>query len=66
MDRRVLKDRYELQDPLGGGGASTTYLSQGSELGARCVVKELSVGEVVRGDRGTHSFDPSTPMTSPS
>ncbi|HIN52020.1 MAG TPA: serine/threonine protein kinase [Gemmatimonadetes bacterium] len=57
MHRRVLKDRYELQDPLGGGSASTTYLAQDSELGARCVVKELSVGEVVRGDRGTHSFD---------
>jgi len=57
MDRRVLKDRYELQAPLGGGSTSTTYLAQDSESDAQCVVKELSVGAVVRGDTGTHSFD---------
>ena len=57
MDRRVLRDRYELLETLGGGSGSTTYLALDSESTAQCVVKELSVGEVVRGDRGTHSFD---------
>ncbi len=57
MDRRVLRDRYELIATLGGGSGSTTYLALDSESAARCVVKELSVGEVVRGHRGAHSFD---------
>jgi len=53
----VLRDRYELIATLGGGSGSTTYLAVDSESAAQCVVKELSVGEVVRGHRGTHSFD---------
>jgi hypothetical protein len=39
MGRRVLKDRYEPQAPLGGGSGSTTYLAQDSESAAQCVVR---------------------------
>ena len=53
----MLRDRYELLATLGGGSGSTTYLALDSESTAQCVVKELSVGEVVRADRGAHSFD---------
>ena len=57
MDRKVLRDRYELLETLGGGSGSITYLARDSQSTAQCVVKELSVGEVVRWDRGTHSLD---------
>lgn len=57
MDKRMLRDRYKLGKILGRSSGSTTYLAMDSESSGQCVVKELSVGDVVRGDRGTHSFD---------
>jgi serine/threonine protein kinase len=54
----VLRERYVLGGQLGGGDGSVTYLAENLETGDRCVVKTLSVGEVVRGGGQTHSFDP--------
>jgi hypothetical protein len=58
MNRRVLRKRYEIGETLGGGSGSTTFAAHDRSTGTRCVVKELSVGEVVRSARGAHSLDP--------
>jgi serine/threonine protein kinase len=57
MSDLVLRDRYELGPVLGGGDGSTSYLAVDRETGGPCVVKELPVGEVVRGVSSAHSFD---------
>lgn len=54
---RVLRDRYRLGRSLGRGNGSSTYEAHDLETGEACVVKELSVGEVVRVASGSASFD---------
>ena len=48
MHARLLGDRYELGPLLGSGRGSTTHLATLVHTGERCVIKSLSVGEVVR------------------
>jgi len=60
MSARLLHDRYELGEILGGGSSSRTYLATDRETGGPCVVKALSVGETVRSasrEGQTHSYD---------
>jgi serine/threonine protein kinase len=57
MTDSLLHGRYEPGRALGGGSGSRTYLAVDRERGTPCVVKELSVGEVVRGASHAHSFD---------
>ena len=54
----ILRERYEIGERLGHNRASTTYVAVDLVCGSPCVVKELSVGEVVRGASGVESYDP--------
>ncbi len=54
----LLRGRYELIRPLGRNNASTTWEARDVRTEETCVVKELSVGEVVRTATGAESFDP--------
>lgn len=58
MNAPMLRDRYELGPLLGSGRGSTTQLATVTGTEERCVIKSLSVGAVVRGASGEHSFDP--------
>ncbi len=55
--QRTLRDRYRLGRRLGRNGASSTFVAEDLETGTTCVVKELSVGQVVREGSGALSYD---------
>lgn len=52
----VLRDRYRILETLGESRVATTYLAEVVDSGERCVVKELSVGRVIRTSTGAESF----------
>ena len=54
----ILRERYEIGERLGHNRASTTYAAVDLQSGSPCVIKELSVGEVVRRASGAESYDP--------
>jgi len=54
---RTLRERYRLDEALTRRGASTTWLARDLATGASCVVKELSVGAVVREGSSELSYD---------
>ena len=54
---RTLRDRYRLEEAITRHGASTTWLAWDLTTGERCVVKELSVGAVVREGSTALSYD---------
>ena len=54
---RILRDRYRLGRVLGQNGASTTFEAVDEKTGLRSVVKELSVGAVVREGSTENTFD---------
>lgn len=54
---RLIRDRYLLGERLGRNGASSTWAARDTRSDTRCVVKELSVGAVVREGSGEHSWD---------
>jgi hypothetical protein len=58
MTTSNLRDRYELLERLGGGSESKTHLARDLVSGKKCVVKELSVRDVLRGSASAVSYDP--------
>jgi serine/threonine protein kinase len=56
-EQSLLRVRYDLLRPLSESDASRTYEAHDSETGTRCVVKELSVGAVVRSSSSAASYD---------
>lgn len=58
MTSTNLRDRYELLERLGGGSESRTHLARDAATGRNCVVKELSVRDVLLGSASDVSYDP--------
>jgi hypothetical protein len=55
--QQLLADRYRLVRALARHGGSATWAAEDSRTGEACVVKELSVSEVVRAGSTEHSWD---------
>lgn len=55
--QELLAGRYRLDHPLARGRGSTTWMAWDVEQDRACVVKELSVGDVVRDGSSDYSWD---------
>jgi eukaryotic-like serine/threonine-protein kinase len=53
----LLRNRYRIGTPLASGRATVTLAAADIETGRPCVVKGLSVGEVIRTASGSDSYD---------
>ena len=52
----LLRDRYEIVETLGQSRVATTYLAKDLRSRRSCVVKELSVSQVIRTSTGAESY----------
>lgn len=55
--KQLLADRYRLVRQLARRGGSATWAAEDVRTGGTCVVKELSVGDVIREGSTEHSWD---------